>query len=111
MRYSRRMIDVTRIRAITLDLDDTLWPIWPTIAKAEAVLLQWLAQHAPGTAEHLGDTDKVRALREMNVRETIFLGVLGLSVLWMGVYPKPITQSMNASVARLVQHVSTSKLQ
>ena len=55
--------------------------------------------------------DKVRALREMNVRETIFLGVLGLSVLWMGVYPKPITQSMNASVARLVQHVSTSKLQ
>ena len=52
-----------QIRAISLDLDDTLWPIWPTIAKAEAVLLQWLAQHAPGTAEHLGDTDKVRALR------------------------------------------------
>ena len=52
-----------QIRAISLDLDDTLWPIWPTIAKAEGVLLQWLAQHAPCTAEHLGDTDKVRALR------------------------------------------------
>lgn len=36
-----------QIRAISLDLDDTLWPIWPTIAKAEGVLLQWLAQHAP----------------------------------------------------------------
>jgi putative hydrolase of the HAD superfamily len=52
-----------RIRAISLDLDDTLWPIWPTIAKAEAVLLNWLAEHAPRTAAHLGDTARVRALR------------------------------------------------
>ena len=27
-------LDLSRIRAITLDLDDTLWPIWPTIARA-----------------------------------------------------------------------------
>ena len=52
-----------QIRAISLDLDDTLWPIWPTIAKAEAVLLQWLAEHAPATAAHLGDIARVRALR------------------------------------------------
>ena len=39
-----------QIRAISLDLDDTLWPIWPTIAKAEATLLQWLGTHAPTTA-------------------------------------------------------------
>ena len=52
-----------QIRAISLDLDDTLWPIWPTIAEAEAVLLRWLAEHAPATAEHLGDIAKVRALR------------------------------------------------
>ncbi|GGH62385.1 hydrolase [Comamonas phosphati] len=52
-----------QIRAISLDLDDTLWPIWPTIAKAEAVLLRWLAEQAPVTAAHLGDTAKVRALR------------------------------------------------
>ena len=31
-------LDVSRIRAITLDLDDTLWPIWPAIARAEDVL-------------------------------------------------------------------------
>ena len=55
---------VTRaIRAISIDLDDTLWPIWPTIARAEAVLLDWLGEHAQSTATYLGDTDRVRALR------------------------------------------------
>ena len=86
---------------------------WVGLAAATSLILAaaytlWMMQRV-----FLGPVanDKVRALREMNVRETIFLGVLGLSVVWMGVYPKPITQSMNASVARLVQHVSTSKLQ
>ena len=86
---------------------------WVGLAAATSLILAaaytlWMMQRV-----FLGPVanDKVRALREMNVRETIFLGVLGLSVLRMGVYPKPITQSMNASVARLVQHVSTSKLQ
>ena len=27
-------LDVKRIAAISLDLDDTLWPIWPTIERA-----------------------------------------------------------------------------
>jgi putative hydrolase of the HAD superfamily len=40
-------IDLSRIRAISLDLDDTLWPVWPAIARAEACLQQWLAEHAP----------------------------------------------------------------
>lgn len=38
------------IRALTLDLDDTLWPIAPTIARAETVLHAWLAREAPATA-------------------------------------------------------------
>ncbi len=37
-------------RAITLDLDDTLWPIAPTIARAEQALHAWFQQHAPATA-------------------------------------------------------------
>ncbi len=37
-------------RAITLDLDDTLWPVAPAIDRAEAALGQWLAEHAPATA-------------------------------------------------------------
>lgn len=44
------MLDVARIRAITLDLDDTLWPIWPTIERAEKALADWLNQHAPMTS-------------------------------------------------------------
>lgn len=53
-----------RVRAITLDLDDTLWPIWPTIARAEAILHAWLQQHAPATALRLGDARQLRAVRE-----------------------------------------------
>ncbi len=51
------------IRAITLDLDDTLWPVWPTIARAEAVLVEWLAAHAPATAGR-HDTASLRRLRD-----------------------------------------------
>jgi FMN hydrolase / 5-amino-6-(5-phospho-D-ribitylamino)uracil phosphatase len=46
------------IRAITLDLDDTLWPVWPIIARAEGALRQWLARHAPAT-ERLYHTPEV----------------------------------------------------
>ncbi len=52
-----------RPRALTLDLDDTLWPVWPAIARAEAVLHDWLRQHAPATAAR-HDTAGLRALRE-----------------------------------------------
>ena len=44
------MLDLKIIKAITLDLDDTLWPVWPTIERAEKVLENWLNQHAPLTA-------------------------------------------------------------
>lgn len=57
-------LDISRIRAITLDLDDTLWPIWPTIARAEAVLLDWLAEHAPATRALHASTAALRALRD-----------------------------------------------
>ena len=47
--------DVARIRAITLDLDDTLWPVWPTIERAEGALAGWLAGSLPvGTAAGIG---------------------------------------------------------
>lgn len=36
-----------RIRAITLDLDDTLWEIGPVIRRAEAELWQWLTLNYP----------------------------------------------------------------
>lgn len=39
-----------RIRAITIDLDDTLWPIGPTIARAERLAYDWLQARAPAVA-------------------------------------------------------------
>lgn len=38
------------IAAITLDLDDTLWPIEPVIARAEERLNAWLKIHCPRAA-------------------------------------------------------------
>lgn len=36
-----------RFKAVTLDLDDTLWPVAPTIRGAEAAANAWFADHAP----------------------------------------------------------------
>ena len=60
-------LDVGRIRAITLDLDDTLWPIWPTIKRAENTLQAWLDHHAPATAALGRDKDTLRAARNRMV--------------------------------------------
>src|SRR6476660_1541882 len=35
------------IRAITLDLDDTLWPCEPTLLRAERLTREWLTERAP----------------------------------------------------------------
>ncbi|MFW2357166.1 HAD family hydrolase [Hydrogenophaga sp.] len=56
-------LDPTRIRAISIDLDDTLWPIWPTIERAEAMLASWLAQHAPAAAKLYGTPGALREAR------------------------------------------------
>jgi putative hydrolase of the HAD superfamily len=41
---------MTPIRAITIDLDETLWPVGPTLANAEAAQHAWLEAHAPALA-------------------------------------------------------------
>jgi FMN hydrolase / 5-amino-6-(5-phospho-D-ribitylamino)uracil phosphatase len=51
------------IRAITLDLDDTLWPFAPIGARIEQVLDDWLRIHSPYTAERFPIAE-MRALRE-----------------------------------------------
>ena len=58
------MLDMTKIRAISLDLDDTLWPIWPVIARAEQALQDWLRPQAPRTAAVLADAGQRLALRQ-----------------------------------------------
>jgi len=54
--------------------------------------------------------DQVKGLLDLNGREFTVMAVLGFAVLFMGVYPKPFTDVMDASVAELLRHVAISKL-
>lgn len=62
------MLDLTIIKAITLDLDDTLWPVWPVIERAEAALNEWLGRHAPMTAALFANPMARHEIREHVVR-------------------------------------------
>jgi putative hydrolase of the HAD superfamily len=68
------MLDMTKIRAITLDLDDTLWPIWPVITRAEQALQDWLRPHAPRSADVLADSGQRLALRQEIQRQCPEIG-------------------------------------
>lgn len=52
-----------RIRALSLDLDDTLWPVMPAIQAAEAHLHEWLGVHQPAVAK-AWPPPAMRVLRE-----------------------------------------------
>jgi len=54
--------------------------------------------------------DDVKGLSDIDGREFLMLALLAAAVLWMGVYPKPFTDVMDASVAQLLKHVAISKL-
>ncbi|MGH8174550.1 MAG: HAD family hydrolase [Rhodanobacteraceae bacterium] len=49
------------ILAISLDLDDTLWPVEPAIKNAERALDDWLRAHHP----HVAATWPIAAMREL----------------------------------------------
>ena len=68
------MLNISKIRAITLDLDDTLWPIWPAIERAEQALSAWLGQSAPGAAAVFADPVARLELRKQVVNSQPDLG-------------------------------------
>lgn len=49
--------------ALSLDLDDTLWPIWPLIERAELALDAFLRERCPRTAQRF-PIHRMRKLRE-----------------------------------------------
>ncbi|MFX8118253.1 hypothetical protein ABTK86_19240, partial [Acinetobacter baumannii] len=53
---------------------------------------------------YFGDiaNDHVRALTDINRREFVMLALLAIATLYMGVYPKPFTDVMHASVTELL---------
>ncbi|WP_396434814.1 NADH-quinone oxidoreductase subunit M [Limnohabitans sp.] len=54
--------------------------------------------------------DDVKGLSDINAREFLMLSLLAVAVLYMGIYPKPFTDVMDASVLDLLKHVALSKL-
>ena len=52
----------------------------------------------------------VEEMQDINKRELLILGLLAVCVLGMGLYPKPFTDVMHASVDNLIAHVGQSKL-
>ncbi len=51
------------VRAISFDLDDTLWPFAPIGERIERALHDWFVEHSPATAERF-PVAEMRALRE-----------------------------------------------
>jgi putative hydrolase of the HAD superfamily len=56
------MHDPKTVKAIAFDLDDTLWPIAPTIDRAERAMTEWIAREYPHVAGQF-DINTLRLLR------------------------------------------------
>jgi NADH-quinone oxidoreductase subunit M len=54
--------------------------------------------------------DHVRELKDVGKRELVFLVLLAISVLAMGIDPKPLSDAMNPSIQELLRHVAVSKV-
>lgn len=57
-----------RIRAVSLDLDDTLWDVMPVLRRAETRLQDWLQRHYPRVAAEY-DFARAREVRMALARE------------------------------------------
>ena len=56
------------VRAITFDLDDTLWPVEPVLIAAERVLWAWIEVHCPRVVSVVGQ-EGLQTLREQVLDE------------------------------------------
>jgi NADH-quinone oxidoreductase subunit M len=52
----------------------------------------------------------VAMLKDLNRREFIVLGVLAVSVLFVGLWPAPLVDMMNATIEQLIERIGQSKL-
>jgi len=85
---------------------------WVGLAAASALI--WAAGYTLWMYKrvYLGPVanDHVKAMPDINSREFVMLTLLAIAVLYVGVYPKPMTDVMNASVVDLLKHLAISKL-
>ncbi len=60
------------VRAVSLDLDDTLWPVLPALIEADRCVDRWLRQHHPDVA-NAWPIEAMRELRDKVSRENTHL--------------------------------------
>jgi putative hydrolase of the HAD superfamily len=60
------------VRAVSLDLDDTLWPVLPALIEAEHCVDRWLRQHHPDVAS-AWPIEAMRELRDQIARDNMHL--------------------------------------
>lgn len=65
---------------------------------AGVIYLLWMYQRAM-----LGEVKKNRAWIDLNLRETVALGILVIAVLWLGLYPVPFLDNIQVPVATLIE--------
>jgi len=56
------------------------------------------------------ESDRVATLQDINAREALVLTSLAVAVLVLGLWPAPLIEVMDVSIANLVQHIGVSKL-
>ena len=54
--------------------------------------------------------ERVAAMRDVNGREFVVLGLLALSVLLLGLWPAPLLEVMRPTIEQLVQQMMVTKL-
>jgi NADH-quinone oxidoreductase subunit M len=61
---------------------------------------------------YFGDVvnEHVKELQDINAREFLMLSLLAAATLYMGLFPKPFTDVMNATVIEFLKHMATSKI-
>ncbi len=86
--------------------------VWVSVATATTLIIAagyslWLVKrvmYGPVT------NPNVASMPDINRREGFVLGAFAVAVLALGVYPKPLTDLMNTSIAQLATQIATSKL-
>lgn len=59
---------MTKLKLITFDLDDTLWPMEEVIRQAEQVCSDWITERHPEAAHGL-TADRIREIRDALIRQ------------------------------------------
>lgn len=92
-----------KIQALSFDLDDTLWPLMPTILQADKAQWDWLAEHYP---QHAGVFTRDNA---STIRQRLLVDSAGsvANVSWMRLELLRRLAAMAGLSGRAAEHMAT----